>query len=173
MAPLFFDEATATVANAGAMHGKKVKLALTDPDSNEVVPSWGPRFAGRFMVTSQGDKEQIFVKQSSATAAVKLEVLGLSQSVDDTAWPGPANTIMFAADTSGDTVDAVSGGFPAHAVFVAVTPCDADNAPATCPGPGFPPNYLGMLNPATGHISHVHLTGPRLEPQGLMAIAPP
>jgi hypothetical protein len=173
VAPLFYDEATARVANVGSMRGKKVKLALTDPDSNEVVPPWGPRFAGQFMLTSQGDKEQIFVKRSGASAVVKLQVLSLSQSVDDTAWTGPGNSILFAADTSGDTVDAVFGRFPARAIFVAVTPCDANNAPSTCPGPGFPPNYLGMLNPFTGQIGKVHLTGPRLEPQGLMLIAPP
>lgn len=57
---LFYDEATARVANVGATFGKKVKLALTDPDSNEIVPGAGPRFAGDFMLTSQGDEEQIF-----------------------------------------------------------------------------------------------------------------
>ena len=173
VAPLFYEEATAKVANVGSMHGKKVTLGLTDPDSNEVVPSWAPRFGGQFMETSQGDKVQIFVKQSGTSTALKLQVLSLSQSVDDTAWVGPGNTILYAADTSGDTVDTVTGDFPAKAVFVAVTPCDANNAPPTCPAPGFPPNYLGVLNPFTGHISKAHLTGPRLEPQGLMAIAPP
>src|SRR5215469_13928598 len=137
VAPLFFDEATAKVANSGSMHGKKVKLGLTDPDSNSVVPSFAPRFGGQFMLTSQADKQQIFAQQTSTGTTLKLQVLNLSQSVDDTAWPGPANT------------------------------------PSTCPAPGFPPNYLGMLSPATGHISKVHLTGPRLEPKGLMAIAPP
>jgi hypothetical protein len=33
---------------------------------------------------------------------------------------------------------------------------------------GFPPNYLGMLGPWTGHVSRVTLSGPRLEPQGLL-----
>ena len=173
VAPLFYDEAIAKVANVGSMHGKKVKLGLTDPDSNEVVPSWAPRFAGQFQETSQGDKEQIFVKQTSTGTALTLQVLSMSQSVDDTSWIGPGNTILYAADATADTVDAVSGAFPAQAVFVAVTPCDAANAPSTCPAPGFPPNYLGALNPFTGHISKVHLTGPRLEPKGLMAIAPP
>ena len=64
----------------------------------------------------------------------------------------------------------VTGPFSAGLVFVAVTPCDADNAPATCPAPGFPPNYLGALNPWTGHISRVPVTGPSLEPQGMIFI---
>ena len=58
--PVFYDEARATAANAGA--GGQVRLALTDPDSNEVVPASAVRFAGDFMLTSQGDKEQIFLR---------------------------------------------------------------------------------------------------------------
>ena len=59
--PVFNDGATAHVANVGASIGKVVSLALTDPDSNEVVPASGPRFAGDFMLTSQGDQEQIYL----------------------------------------------------------------------------------------------------------------
>ncbi len=66
--PLFYDESTATVANNGSGH-PQVKLALTDPDSNEVVPWSAPRFAGDFMLTSQGDKEQIYVQQAGAAGA--------------------------------------------------------------------------------------------------------
>jgi hypothetical protein len=50
---------------------------------------------------------------------------------------------------------------------VAATACDANNAPATCV-----PNYLGQLNPSTGHVSPVPLTGPVLNPHGLVFIAP-
>jgi hypothetical protein len=78
---------------------------------------------------------------------------------------------LYAADHDGDTVDEVSGPFRVGSVFVAVTPCDANNAPATCPGPGFPPNYLGSLNPWTGHITRTPVTGPALEPQGMIFVA--
>jgi hypothetical protein len=57
-------------------------------------------------------------------------------------------------------------------VLVAVTPCDADNAPATCPAPGFPPNYLGQLNPWTGLITRVPVRGADLGPQGMVFVAP-
>jgi hypothetical protein len=41
---VFFDEAPARVANTNsADHGKVMRLALTDPDSNEVVPRPGSR----------------------------------------------------------------------------------------------------------------------------------
>ncbi len=52
--PLFSDEAQATVANSGARAGKVVHLALTDPDSSEVVPSAAPRFRGDFMLHQPG-----------------------------------------------------------------------------------------------------------------------
>ncbi|MBV9793642.1 MAG: hypothetical protein JO016_06835 [Actinobacteria bacterium] len=165
--PLFYDEASATVANTGATAGKTVKLALTDPDSNEIVPSTAPRFGGDFMLTSQGDKEQIYVRHAGARRQ-SLAVLRLSQSVDDTAWvTGPGR--IFTTDNSQDYVDTVTGSFRPGAAFVAVTPCDASNAPATCPAPpAFPANYLGQLNMSTGHISKVTLSGPSLQPQGMI-----
>jgi hypothetical protein len=165
--PLFYDEAEATVANIGKSYGKAVKLALTDPDSNEDVPWSGPRFAGDFMVTSQGDKEQIFYAPGR-----KLKVLRLSQSVDDTAWARSSRGLLVGASTATDTVDVVTGPFQPKSIFVAVTPCDADNAPAACPGPGFPPNYLGQLNPWTGQITKVDLCGPAFGPQGMVFIGP-
>ncbi len=42
--PLFYDEATANVANLDDNYGQPTTLALTDPDSNEVVPP-GPALA--------------------------------------------------------------------------------------------------------------------------------
>lgn len=84
--PLFDDEDRATVANRQDPNfGKSVALALTDPDSNEVVP-WGARFGGDFMLTSQGDQEQIYLSGAGGPHQ-RLHVLSLSQSVDDTAWP--------------------------------------------------------------------------------------
>ena len=171
---LFSDEALATVANLGDDHGKLVRLALTDPDSNEIVPSSAFRFAGDFMLTSQGDKEQIFLQRPAGRWAPggRLAVLRLSQSVDDTAWARSRSGRLYGSDTSGDTIDLVTGRFPARSVLVAVTPCDASNAPATCPAPGFPPNYLGLLNPWTGHITRVPVSGPAFEPQGMVFVSP-
>ena len=163
--PVFYDEARATVANSGA--SGQVRLALTDPDSNEVVPADAARFAGEFMLTSQGDKEQIFVRDP-AVRRPALSVLRLSQSVDDTAWATSHNGRLYATDNGAGTVDVITGPFRPGSVFTAVTPCDANGAPATCPGPGYPANYLGALNPWTGHISRVALSGAVLEPQGML-----
>jgi hypothetical protein len=167
---LFYDESHATAAN-GSHAGHPVKLGLTDPDSNEVVPSSSARFAGYFMLTSQGDQEQIYV-YAPDTKKQHLWVLKLSQSVDDTAWATTWRGAFYAADTSGDTIDEVTGpSWPQGTVFVAVTPCDANGAPATCPAPPkYPANYLGRLDMHTGQITPVSLRGPRLEPQGMIYV---
>jgi hypothetical protein len=170
--PVFYDGANAHVANVGSGIGKVVSLALTDPDSNEVVPASGPRFAGDFMLTSQADQEQIYLKPYSEdwSPGHRLRVLSLSQSVDDTAWASGWGGRIFGSDSSADTIDVVTGPFVPGTVFVAVTPCDAGNAPSTCPAPGFPANYLGTLNPWTGNISPVSLVGPSFHPKGLIFI---
>jgi hypothetical protein len=161
--PVFFDEAPATVANTGgADHGQTVHLALTDPDSSEVVPHSAARFAGDFMLTSQGDLEQIFLSRRG------LSVLRLSQSIDDSAWATDRDGRLYASDSSNDAVDVVTGRFHGGTMLVAVTPCNANSAPSTCPAPGFPANFLGVENPRTGQISAVPVSGPSLLPKGLI-----
>jgi len=166
---LFFDESHATAAN-GPHRGRPVKLGLTDPDSNEVVPGFAPRFAGDFMLTSQGDKEQIYVN-APGSKHQHLWVLALSQSVDDTAWSTSWHGAFYATSTGDDTVDVIQGVFWPGTAFVSVTPCDAGNAPATCPGPGFPANYIGHLNMYNGQIIRVSLRGAALHPQGMIFVA--
>jgi hypothetical protein len=167
MIPLFYDESHATIANIGHDKGTRVRLALVDPDSNEVVPSFAPRFAGDFMLTSQGDKEQIFVSDLGGPHQT-LSALSLSASVDDTAWPSDRGGALYATDNANNTIYRITGPFTRGSVFVADTPCDQNDAPATCPRPGFPPNFLGQLNPDTGVITRVDLSGPAVEPQGML-----
>jgi hypothetical protein len=170
VSPLFYDEDTARVANVGSQRKQRVALALTDPDSNEVVPKDAPRFAGDFMLTSQGDLEQIFVRNLN-NASKSLSVLSLSQSVDDTAWAtGPG--VLYGTDSTNDAVDALGGTFGANPI-VAVTPCGANSAPATCPSlPDYPPNYLGSLDPWTGRITPVPVGGAAFVPQGGLLFMP-
>jgi hypothetical protein len=169
ISPLFFDESSATVANIGnSQHGTTTKLALTDPDSSEVVPSPGPRFAGDFMLTSQGDDEQIFVS-GAGTAHQNLSVLSLTQSVDDTAWPSSASGSLYSTDATNDAVDVVTGPFTLNEPVVVATPCGANGSPATCPSPKYPANYLATLNPNSGEVTPVVVTGPSYVPQGGLA----
>ena len=165
MHELFGDESTATVANAGASHGSTTHLALTDPDSNEIVPAFAPRFAGDFMLTSQGDEEQIFRGPTGA-----LSVLKLTASVDDTAWPSAKTGTLYAVDNGADKIDAVTGPFVRGSVIAAVTPCDEAGAPSTCPGRGFSANYLGTIDPRTGQITALSVKGHVPQPQGLLFV---
>ena len=161
--PLFNDEDPAVVANVGTPQtGQTVPLALTDPDSSEIVPRDAPRFGGEFMLDSQGDQQQIFVSPWDH----ELSVLNLTQSVDDTAWPGEDGGVLYATDSTNDAVDVVTGAFPERPV-VAVTPCGANSAPSTCSAtPATPVNYLGSLNPWTGEVSMLTVGGVAFVPQG-------
>jgi hypothetical protein len=167
--PLFSDEAPATVANTGATQGKHVRLALTDPDSSEDVPTYSHRFAGDFMLTSQGDLEQIFVSHLG-TRHQALSVLKLPVSVDDTAWAADSSGAIYTTDTSVDGIDKITGPFKRGSVFESVTPCNANSAPSTCPAPGFSANYVGALDLFTGAISHVSLHGSAVVPHGMIFV---
>jgi hypothetical protein len=167
MTPLFYDESRATIANVGRDNGKRVRLSLIDADSNEVVPSFAPRFAGDFMLTSQGDQEQIFVSDLGGPHQT-LSALSMSASVDDTVWPSDRGGALYASDNANNTIYRITGPFTRGSVLVADTPCDQNDAPATCPRPNFPPNFLGRLNPNTGVITRVAISGPAVEPQGML-----
>jgi hypothetical protein len=158
--PVFFDDSTARLANVDtSSSGKQVALALTDPDSNVVVPASSPRFAGDFMVNSQGDEEQIYV-DGAAGPTPKLSVLDLSQAVDDTAWVTDADGMLLVTDSVDNEVFAVRGEFDPGTAYVAVTPRDANN-------PVNLPNYLGRLNLNTGEVSPVVTT---IQAKGLLFI---
>jgi len=164
VAPFFADNATATGVNAPNA-GKKVTLALTDPDSNGVIPSGSPEFAGDFMLNSQGDEQLIF----SGASGQNLQVLKVSNPVDDTAWATSASGSLYATDSDADSVDAITGSFTPGTAYTAVTPCNANSAPSTCPGPGYPPNYLGTINLKTGAVGKVTVIGP-VTPKGLVFV---
>jgi hypothetical protein len=156
----FSDEATATVANAGA--SGQVQLALTDPDSNAVVPFTSPRFGGDFVLDSQGDQQQIYVRGLSPSPQT-MSVLNLTQSVDDTQWiTKPAGT-LYATDPTANEIVAVQGDFDPGTAFTSATPGDANNAP---PNPG--PNFLATLDLQTGAVTAV--PGLTIQPVGLLYV---
>jgi hypothetical protein len=163
VAPFFADNASATAVN-GSNSGKKVTLALTDPDSNGVVPSSSSDFAGDFVLNSQGDEELIFADASGQN----LQVLKLASSVDDIAWATSASGSLYTTDSSADTVDAITGPFTAGTVYTAVTPCNANSAPSTCPAPGYAANSLGTIDLKTGAITNISIGG--VTPKGLIFV---
>lgn len=149
LASVFTDNSSAIVANTNdPMHGKSVALALSDPDSNFVVPHSSPRFGGDFVLDSQGDQQQVYVR-NAGRAGQQLSVLNLSQSVDDTVWATSSSGTLYATDGH-STVYAIRGHFSKGTAFSAVTPGNANNAP---PNPG--PNYLATLNLNTGVLTPV------------------
>jgi hypothetical protein len=165
VAPFFADNATATGANA-PNSGKSVTLALTDPDSNGVVPSSSAKFGGDFMLNSQGDQELIF----SDADGQNLQVLKISNPVDDIAWATSASGSLYTTDAGADTVDSITGSFKPGTVYTAVAPCNANAAPTVCPTPpNYPANSLGTINLKTGAVGKVTLNGP-VTPKGLIFV---
>ena len=165
---IFSDEASASIANTNAAtSGKARRLALTDPDSSAIVPTFATRFGGDFVLDSQGDLEQIFVHNPGASNQ-SLSVLKLSGSVDDAAWVSDPSGAIYTTDNVADAIYKITGPFVKGSEFVAVTPCNANNAPATCPGPGFPQNYLGQVNLQTGAITRIAVQGVATAPKGMV-----
>jgi hypothetical protein len=164
VAPFFADNAMAAGVNAPNA-GKKATLALTDPDSNGIVPPGSPEFAGDFMLNSQGDQELIF----SGASGQNLQVLKISNPVDDIAWATSASGTLYTTDSGADTVDAITGSFTPGTAYTAVTPCNANSAPTNCPAPGYPANSLGTINLKTGAVGKVTVIGP-VAPKGLIFV---
>jgi hypothetical protein len=164
VAPFFADNATGTEVN----NGSKITLALTDPDSNTIVPSSSPKFGGDFMLNSQGDQELIF----SGPTGTNLQVLKIPTPVDDTAFATSASGTLYVTDSSADAVVAITGPFTVGTAYTAITPCNANAAPAVCPAssaPQFPANSFGMINLSTGAVSKVTFSG-TLTPKGMVFV---
>jgi hypothetical protein len=169
LTPVFFDNSKATVANKNSSaFGTQVTLALTDPDSNFVVPNSSPRFAGDFMLDSQGDGQQIYA-HNAGTASQQLFVLNLSSesgpsgastSVDDTVWATSPNGTLYATNGS-NAVFAIGGTFVPGTAFSAVTPGSA-NTPSSMP------SWLGKLDLNTGVITRV--SSVTIQPKGLVFV---
>lgn len=175
--PYFYDGSTATVANETSPtytslspspsaygtvppEGTKVTLALTDPDSNEVVPRAAPRFGGNFVLDSQGDQQLIF---ADGTVANNLSVLNLSQSINDSAFVTNASGKLFVSDPKNNEILALSGPMLPGQVIVAATPSSANN-------PVNIPNYLATLNLTNGTVTPI--TGvENVVPQGLLFVS--
>ena len=165
VAPFFADDAAATGVGAPNA-GKMVTLALTDPDSNVVVPSSSPQFAGDFMLDAQGDQELVF----SGSSGQNLQVLKISKPVNDTAWATSARGSLYTTDSGADTVDAITGSFKPGTAYTAVAPCNANSAPTVCPAPPrYPLNSLGTINLKTGAVGQIAVNGV-VAPKGLIFV---
>lgn len=152
LTPLFNDNSAATAVN-GAAAGTSAPLALTDPDSSEIVPASSPRFRNDFMLDSQGDQQLIFADHAGSPNQ-SLQVLNLPQPVNDTAFATPRSRTLWVTDPSHNTVDAITGPFRSGEAITAVTP----NAGA---------NYLATIDLATGALTPIPQLA-AIHPQGLL-----
>ncbi len=152
LTPLIADNATAVAVN-GPEAGKPVALALTDPDSNRVVPSASPRFAGSFMLDGQGDKQLLFLSDRRQTAG-KLSVLNVATPVDDPAFATESQRTLWLTDPAANDVVAVSGLFAPGQAVSTLTPDSG-------------PSYLATLNLSTGSLAPVARLGV-VQPKGLI-----
>jgi hypothetical protein len=103
--------------------GSSVVLALTDPDSSEVVPHASMRFGGHYVLDSQGDQQLIFMAKDGS-----LSDLFLNQSIDDTGYISFAGQTLYATDASANAVIAVNGPVSAGDAITVATPSGANNA---------------------------------------------
>lgn len=113
--PTFADNAAAT----DGVSGKPVKLSLTDPDSNAVVPMSAARFGGDFVLDGQADQQLAFAS-GIGSGPVSLTRLSLTYGsanqpagVDDVRWAQRAGQTLYVVDSAANKIYAVKGPFTA------------------------------------------------------------
>lgn len=152
LTPVFFDDSLA----ASALGGGDFNVALTDPDTNFVMPHAGERFGGALATISQADGKVIFA--SHLNGHLRLSVLNLTDNVSGNLPPidgiavatADAGT-LYVVDAQANTISALStAGFPRGTIFVS-EPNDNNNP------------LLGVLNPWTGQITPLgnHFESPK------------
>ncbi len=128
---------------------QRVQLALTDPDSNRLIPAGAPVLPGAFLQDSQGDGQVIIVQPSGRLERLVLknaETPTLQPTIDDIAEVTGRGT-LYVVDQGADDVETIdTSGFVPGTVVVA-QPSDNTTSPPTV-------GQLGVLNPKTGVITH-------------------
>jgi hypothetical protein len=147
--------------------GKIITMALTDPDTNYLMPATSPRYGGDLATISQGDGRLIFASHLQGTP--QLVQLNLTDNISGNLPPidGLAVTTanagtLYASDAGADgglgqILAFSTTGYPAGTVFV-TEPSDNGNP------------FIGTLNLTSGHITPFanHLVNPK----GLIYVAP-
>jgi hypothetical protein len=127
--PTFADNATAT----SALTGKPVTLALTDPDSNAVVPAGVSPYGGQFVLASQADQQLVFAKSITGHTfgPANLTQLPLSHAsgttttaagIDDVRWTAATGGTLYIVDqkAGNGAVYKVTGPFKAGEAFASL-----------------------------------------------------
>lgn len=120
LSPTFADNASAVDGVTGA----KVKLALTDPDSNAFVPFTSSRFKGDFVLAAQADQQLVFAHARGigrpSLTRLPLTHGGTAAGVDDVRWAARSGGTLYLVDSGANTVYAVSGPFAAGEAFASL-----------------------------------------------------
>jgi len=128
LAPTFADDAEAI----DALTGETVTLgapgaspkALTDPDSNALVPGSSPLYAGQYMLNSQGDQLLVFARvledRQLGLTELPLSRGGTPAGVDDVSWTTDEGGTLYVVDHAASVVYAVTGPFVPGESFAAL-----------------------------------------------------
>ncbi len=110
-------------------------MAVTDPDSNTIVPAGNRAFANQFLQDSQGDGVLLLTPTpvTAASAPVQVKLFnsagglnnGKQPAVDDTAFTTASEGTLYVVDQGTGKIDALpTGGFPSGTAFTS-QPADA------------------------------------------------
>jgi hypothetical protein len=157
LTPLFYDNSMATNVTSRT----SVSLALTDPDTNFIMPSTSPNFTGDLATISQADGLIIFAPLSGNTPS--LSVLSVSDNkpgnvppIDGLAVATANQGTLYVVDAKANAIQALNtAGWPAGTVFVG-EPNDNSNP------------LVGTLNLSTGKITPLGNTFQ--SPKGLLFV---
>ena len=157
LSALFFDNSKAL----DALTHTSVTLALTDPDTNGVIPDAAPRFADQLATISQADGQIIFASiahddRDLTVLNVTDNVTGNIPPIDGLATAYAERGTLYVVDAKAGTITALkTNGWPAGTVFVG-EPNDNANP------------LIGTLNLFTGQITP--LSNAFLSPKGLLFV---
>jgi hypothetical protein len=159
LTPVFYDDSKAT----NALTGARVQMALTDPDTNYIMPLESPRFAGQLATISQADGELVFatsLMQNPKIEVVPLtdNVLGNKPPIDGLAVATANRGTLYVVDNGANSIIALdTAGWRAGTVFVG-EPNDNSNP------------LIGVLNLSNGVITP--LSNSFQDPKGILFVTP-
>ena len=157
LTPVFYDNSKAFDVNTF----KIVQMALTDPDTNYLMPPTSPLFAGTLATISQGDGKIIFaahpiVKPHLFVLSVTDNVPGNVPPIDGLAVATASQGTLYIVDSKAQTISALNTeGCPTGTTFVG-EPNDNSNP------------FIGTLNLLTGKIAP--LGNSFMSPKGMLFV---
>ncbi len=136
LTPVFLDNATATGPSGG------VTLALTDPDTDTLVPPNALADSGQLALVSQSDNQIIFVQNPGAPTQA-LTMLPVGASIDGLTYATKSKGTLLLTDNSNNRIYAITGSFTNGGAYVST----ASDSTVT--------KMVGSLDLTTGAITPI------------------